>query len=150
VRIYRRYVGSARALTAAIAAVLMVGGCAGGEKQIAMNTPPSGVATTTAAPMPSAPPTPQIEHPSPARPAGYVSAQWWNDGPWPFTVQAGTLLCGLPQRVTFTANGVMYALNGAAKSTGQFEEVESIWRDSNVPGVKVNLGSMINRGRQLC
>lgn len=44
------------------------------------------------------------------------------------------------QPVAFTANRTMYALNGAAKNTGQFEPIDAIWR--NVPshsGIKVDL-----------
>ncbi|OBB25229.1 hypothetical protein A5792_29650 [Mycolicibacterium peregrinum] len=85
-----------------------------------------------------------------AAPAGYVSAATWTDGPWPFTVSEGVLMCGSPKRVTFTANRVMYALNGPAKATGQFADVSAIWRDSDYPGVKVNIGPMINRGLSLC
>lgn len=89
--------------------------------------------------------------PSDQRPAGYVSEATWTDGLWPFTVPEGMLQCGSLQRVTFTTNRVIYALNGAAKSAGGFEDVDSIWRDDLAyAGVKVNLGPMIQRGLTLC
>ena len=59
-------------------------------------------------------------------------------------------MCRPPKRVTFTANGVMYALNGPAKSSRQFDDVSAIWRDSDYPGVKVDIGPMIIRGLSLC
>ena len=87
---------------------------------------------------------------APNRPAGYVSESTWSDGPWPFTVPDGTLMC-TSQRVTFTANRTMYALNGAAKSTGQFAPIDAIWKDDpSHPGLKINLGPMIQKGLSLC
>jgi hypothetical protein len=101
----------------------------------------------------------------PPPPVGFVSQATWPDkpypsgGPWPFTVTEGVLMCHAPHRVTFTANGVEYALNGAAKSAGQFQNVNAIWRDAG-PGyveingtrqpVKQDLGPMIVRGLDLC
>src|SRR5207249_970254 len=66
----------------------------------------------------------------PPQPAGFVSQATWTDGQWPFTVSEGVLMCDAPHRVTFTANGARYALNGAAKSTGQFQDVNPIVRDA--------------------
>ena len=80
------------------------------------------------------------------------------DGPWPFTVSEGVLMCDAPHRVTFAADGVRYALNGAAKSTGQFQDVNPIVRDTGgyveindtrVPA-KQGLGPMVVRGLDLC
>lgn len=68
-------------------------------------------------------------------------------------------MCHPPHRVTFTADGVEYALNGAAKSTGQFHDVAAVWRDGGpgyveingmTQGVKFSLGPMIVRGLDLC
>lgn len=100
----------------------------------------------------------------PSLPAGFVSEATWPDkpypsaGPWPFTVTGGVLICHAPHRVTFTANGVEYALNGAAKSTGQFQDVNPILRDTGgyieinntrVPA-KQGGGPMAVRGLDLC
>lgn len=79
-----------------------------------------------------------------------MSEATWTGGDWPFTVADGMLQCGAPDRVTFTSGGVIYALNGSAKSAGAFEDVAPIWKDSNFPGVKVNIGPMIDKGLTLC
>lgn len=103
------------------------------------------ISTTVAAPSTTAPPitnrTCDDRPGAPAggafertrnRPAGYVSEETWTDGPWPFTVSEGTLMCapygvgGKLQSVTFVANRTMYAVNGTAKGTHQFEEIEQI------------------------
>lgn len=100
----------------------------------------------------------------PAQPAGFVSEATWPDEPypsaglWPFTVTGGVLNCHAPHRVTFTANGVEYALNGAAKSTGQFQDVNPILRDTGgyveidetrAPA-KQGVGPMVVGGLDLC
>lgn len=59
-------------------------------------------------------------------------------------------MCGQPNRVTFTADGTIYALNGAAKSAGAFDDVAAIWKESDFPGVRVDIGPMIQRGLELC
>jgi hypothetical protein len=83
------------------------------------------------------------------QPAGSVSESTWT-GDWPFTVPQGVLMCAAPDRVTFSADGTMYAVNGSAKSTGQFEDLAAIWKDSDFPGVKVDIGPMIQQGLALC
>ena len=103
---------------------------------------------------------------SPPRPDGFISEATWPDdpypsaGPRPFTVAEGVLICHTPHRVTFTADGVEYALNGAAKSSGQFQDVAAIWRDAGpgyveIGGTRVgppkpSLGLIIVRGLDLC
>ncbi|WP_072803470.1 DUF2511 domain-containing protein [Rhodococcoides yunnanense] len=82
-------------------------------------------------------------------PAGFVSETGWT-GEWPFTVSEGVLMCARPQRVTFTSGRTIYALNGSATTAGGFEDVASIWKDSSFPGVKVDIGPMIERGLGLC
>jgi Protein of unknown function (DUF2511) len=105
---------------------------------------------------PNAPSSTRADQP-PNRPAGYVSDATWTDGPWPFTVPEGTLLCapygvgGRSQSVTFIANGVVYAINGTAKGTHQFAPLEQIWKDNpQMAGTKVNIGPMLDRGLSLC
>jgi hypothetical protein len=45
----------------------------------------------------------------------------------------------------------MYALNGTAKSANFWPDFDVIWRDdSNTPGMKVNIGPMLDRGLALC
>jgi hypothetical protein len=67
-------------------------------------------------------------------------------------------MCHAPHRVTFTADGIEYALNGAAKSTGQFQDVNPILRDTGgyveiidtrLPA-KQGVGPMVVRGLDLC
>jgi hypothetical protein len=76
-----------------------------------------------------------------------VSEETWSDGPWPFTVTEGTFLCapygvgGNLQSVTFIANRTMYAVNGTAKGTHQFEDIEQIWKDN-----PTNVGNFRSRG----
>lgn len=121
----------------------------------------AAAATTTTTPVPTteASPSPPPAETTTARnrPAGYVSEETWSDGPWPFTVPEGTLLCapygvgGNQQSVTFVANRAMYAVNGTAKGTGQFEDIDSIWKENpDIPGTKVNIGPMLEKGLSLC
>jgi hypothetical protein len=47
---------------------------------------------------------------------------------WPFTVPEGVLRCSSLSSVTFTANGVIYAVNGSAMSDRVgYAPIESIW-----------------------
>jgi hypothetical protein len=92
----------------------------------------------------------------PPHPTDFVSKATWTDAIWPFTVAEGLLTCHDPDRVTFTAEGVEYALNDAAKSTGEFPDITPVLRkgyveinDERQP-VKVPRGPMIDRGRDLC
>lgn len=81
-------------------------------------------------------------------PAGYITRDTW-PGEWPFTVDEGTLMCGSPSQVSFTANRTMYALNGTAKQAGGLDDINEIWASSG-PGLKVNLGPVIEAGLKLC
>jgi Transposase, Mutator family/Protein of unknown function (DUF2511) len=79
-------------------------------------------------------------------------AEWCNRPlrDWPFTVPEGVLMCA-SSHVTFTANRVMYAVNGTAKATHQFEDIDAIWHDNAaIPGTKINIGLAIDRGLALC
>lgn len=88
------------------------------------------------------------------KPAGLVERQTWNDGPWPFTVDTATLFCTKAaggERVTVVADREMYALNGTAKSANLWPPFDPIWLDNpNAPGLKVDIGPMIQRGLALC
>ncbi|MFL0179204.1 DUF2511 domain-containing protein [Mycobacterium sp. SMC-15] len=105
----------------------------------------------TASPTATAAPNPNN------RPKGYVSEETWTDGPWPLTVSEATLMCarqgvgGGQQSLTLAANRKMYAVNGTAKSTGQFEDIDEIWADdATYPGLKVDIGPLITKGLSLC
>lgn len=82
---------------------------------------------------------------------------------WPFTVDSG-VLAGNPTdlrlsngtalaEVTFTAEGKTYYVNGTAKGTGRYAELDDIWaRDASAPkelGLKKNMGPIIERGLKL-
>lgn len=88
------------------------------------------------------------------RPAGRVDRSSWTDGPWPFTVDTATLMCSEGadgQRVTVVADQEMYALNGAAKSQTDLPDFAAIWADDpGTPGLKIDIGPMLNRGLALC
>lgn len=77
---------------------------------------------------------------------------------WPLSVQSGTLNCtslGTLGIVTFTANGITYAVNGTAKARAKqngWREINEIWRDNPNPqyGPKINIGPIVEKGLSLC
>jgi hypothetical protein len=81
-------------------------------------------------------------------------------GDWPLTVESGTLSCepfrAVPslQLVTFSSKGTTYAVNGTARGQAKkrgWLEIDPIWRkDPSAPGLKVNIGPLIDRGLALC
>lgn len=77
-------------------------------------------------------------------------------GPWPFTVDQGTLSCYRGQAIIFSSGGRTYALNGTALSAGKnlgytWERVNPIWRDSpDIPGTKVPVSALTSAGQKLC
>jgi hypothetical protein len=87
-------------------------------------------------------------------PPGLVERATWTDGPWPFTVDYATLMCqsGIyGNRVTVTADREMYAFNGTAKSADLWPDFDVIWADDPaIPGLKVNIDPMLQRGLALC
>ncbi len=55
------------------------------------------------------------------------------------------------ERVTVVANHEMYALNGTAQDANLWPAFDPIWRDDPIaPGMKINIGPMIERGLALC
>ena len=88
---------------------------------------------------------------------------------WPFTVSEGVLSCSGASAVTFTANGVTYAVNGMASTAG-FADIEPIWKfnwsmyeeiakalnitaqeaKAQVGPVRINIGPIIDTGFALC
>jgi hypothetical protein len=95
---------------------------------------------------------------SPSGELGYVTLVDWTDGAWPFTVPEGVLACDGSDGVTFTADGVTYALNNLAIASGQYHDVREIARyaggyveiNNTREPVPQNAGAMIDRGRRLC
>ena len=72
---------------------------------------------------------------------------------WPFTVEEGVLKgdgSGGVGEITFTADGVTYAVNGTAKGTHKYTEIDAIWADNpSMPGAKINIGPIIDLGLEL-
>lgn len=75
--------------------------------------------------------------------------------PWPFSVPTVTLACRSPTgrgsgMVTVTTpDGREYAVNGTARRS--YPEVDAIWRtDPEIPGARINIGPVIERGLMLC
>ena len=88
-----------------------------------------------------------------------VSAATWTDGPWPFTVEDGELVCiepvDDPGVFLVTDKGEMFALNPAAirmaDRVGAIADLDPIWRDDrDILGAKVNVSPMILYGLTLC
>ena len=81
------------------------------------------------------------------------------DGPWPFTVEDGELVCigpvDDPGVFLVTARGEMFALNPAAilmaERVGARADLDPIWRnDPDILGAKVNVSPMILYALTLC
>ena len=70
---------------------------------------------------------------------------------WPLTVSEGTIWCVGAGRLVFEANGTQYALNGLAKGTGEYADIEAIWLDDpEVDGLKVGIDGLIGWGNSVC
>jgi Protein of unknown function (DUF2511) len=53
--------------------------------------------------------------------------------------------------VIFSSKGITYAANGIAKGRKTYNDIEAIWVDNPaIPGIKKNLGTIIDRGLKLC
>jgi hypothetical protein len=70
---------------------------------------------------------------------------------WPLTVASGVVRCS-GQAVTFTAAGRTYALNGVAEMQHPgWPQIERIWRKNPaIPGTRIDIGPIIERGLKLC
>lgn len=75
---------------------------------------------------------------------------------WPFSVEAGELGCYLTPRgareVVLKANGRTYALNGTARASDRYEDIQDaeIWmEDPEWPGLKMSLGPLLRLARPL-
>jgi hypothetical protein len=72
-------------------------------------------------------------------------------GEWMLTVDKGELICKAPSTIVFIApDGAQYAVNGTATSRG-YTDIQPIWKDNpEIPGTKINIGSLISKGLELC
>lgn len=69
---------------------------------------------------------------------------------WPLTVASGTVACS-NNEVTFTARGIRYAVNGTAMMRHRGADIRRIWRrDPVIPGARVDISPIIDRGLALC
>ena len=89
--------------------------------------------------------TPRAAAPNPNR----LKASDYGDV-WPFTVESGVVECRKGMAVTFTANGTTYALNGTAQSSG-YPRIDPIWKNNpQIPGTKISVSYILQRGLDLC
>lgn len=72
---------------------------------------------------------------------------------WPLTLSSGVLGCERGA-VTFSANGITYAINGTAMAQGRklgWRDIREVWKGNlAIPGTKINIGPMIEKGLLLC
>lgn len=72
---------------------------------------------------------------------------------WPLTVESGTLKCegsGGVGRVTIEVDGKTYAVNGSAKGDKANADITPIWAADSTPGLKKDIGPLIQKGLSLC
>lgn len=148
---YPAYAIEARSPMRHVALVLMcvllssVVGCSSSDE-----SPPTEPTADMAA-EPTAPPAPATEAAPEVTevPEWYISRDVMGDD-WPFTVDDGSVACE-GGAVTFTSGDVTYAVNGTAKSQEAGADVMAIWADDPaVPGLKIDISEVINRGLALC
>lgn len=76
--------------------------------------------------------------------------------PWPFTFEEAYVACHAGRAVTVmdAESGRMYPLNGAANTQAAklgLEPLAPVWRDNpELPGTKVSVGLVIEKGLTLC
>lgn len=94
---------------------------------------------------------------SPAEPdSGALAASDFPEGEWPLTVSEGVVRCegsdGSGSVIFRAPDGTDYAVNGTAKTFKKdLTEIEAIWKkDPDVPGTRINIGPVIDRGLELC
>lgn len=70
---------------------------------------------------------------------------------WPLTVDEGAVRCEGAGEVYFEATGQTYAVNGTAMGMSDLPDIDAIWADDpETPGLKINIGPIIDRGLKLC
>lgn len=139
-----------RFLIATIFVSTVISGCSS-------DTPAPAEGDTTTAPTealsvgeePTEEPAAPTAEPEAAEPDGTISREMLGDE-WPFTVDSGVVACD-GDGVTFTADGITYAVNGTARGRGMGIDVQAIWADDpSPPGLKKDISPVINRGLELC
>lgn len=114
--------------------------------------------TSTPAPLITASPPPSATVVT--RPAGAVSRAEFGDK-WPLSVESGEMRCvnrtapGYGQ-VVFISGGVTYAINGTARTAAAKNgwvdlSTSPIWLNNpSIPGAKIDISPLLNRGLALC
>jgi len=72
---------------------------------------------------------------------------------WPLTADSGVLKCagsGGVGMVTIDVDGQTYAVNGSAKGDKANLDIQPIWADAEMAGLKKEIGSLIEEGLRLC
>lgn len=70
---------------------------------------------------------------------------------WPFSVSSGRLECRNGGEVVFTSGGVSYGINGTARGTGSYAEIDPIWLpDPEIEGYNKSVGPVLDAGLELC
>lgn len=72
---------------------------------------------------------------------------------WPLTADSGILKCagsGGVGMVTIDVDGQTYAVNGSAKGDKSNLDIQPIWADAEMAGLKKEIGSLIQEGLRLC
>lgn len=139
-----------------VAVVLIAAAASPSEKKMP-EEPQTTSAATTSAEAPAAPdPATSTSDEQAAEPApepGYVSREMLGDE-WPLTVDEGVLRCDGPAAagaVFFETKGRQYPVNGIARGRSNGIEIDEIWADDpDIPGAKLNIGVLIDRGLKLC
>jgi hypothetical protein len=108
------------------------------------NKPPDPDASLSGEEVPAA-------DPGPTRVPGALARADIPKGEWPLTVSHGVVRCE-GTSVIFRANGRDYAVNGTAQMLHkEMAKIHRIWRrDPDVPGLRINIGPVLDKGLELC
>lgn len=122
---------------------------AGSKDDVAAPEPTTEVVATD---VPAATSAPEDTEAPESAPPGMVSRESMGDE-WPLTVDSGVLACDGKDgfgSVTFTVDGTTYGVNGIAMGQG-LPAMDPIWADDPAtPGLKMNMGPIIDAGLALC
>lgn len=71
---------------------------------------------------------------------------------WPLKVAEGEIECRTGQVLLFRDGTRVYPINGTARMKfPKLPEIDAIWKaDPKIPGVKINIGPLMDEARKLC
>ena len=122
-------------------------------------SPPNGNGTASDSPAETPSDTAPSRSSLPISEGANVTQSTWTNGPWPFTEDAGRVVCtrmsGAPAIFFVTNDRRRWPLNGVAKSNAdQFSAeptVDPIWLENpDLPGTRISITPMISLGRDTC